>query len=318
MVFCPNQVSLSSPQSVASTTVQAESPACVPAQVVGVSYPAEVTQPSAAHHKKLARQDPGRISTATQRARQDALRTLNGLRIVAPALRVACANTSSQEDQVAAFTAMMANANAFAVSTCPSIGMDPSKETDRWAVGMLERAFIEAGAPQQLSTQSAQSLRTLAIASAKTVAMDGFTPDPDETAASALRIGLVRGMGKVCAAHQRFDFLRNDADDDMATSAQHLVDQACAIVASRVNALAPASERRSLMLALVEEGGEIMAQCWDQEAALAIRAMKGRTREAIATWRHANPNGLPLTPVFDRFRRQMARLSKLLATPRPR
>jgi hypothetical protein len=266
--------------------------------------------------KRMTQVDPGQVASAEQMARQAALRTLNGLRVIAPALRYAVGTGRTAEAQATAFADFMAKARAFAVAGATALDLEPDNDRNRWAIGMLERAYMEASPKAPLTEGLGQALLQAALAAASERGQDSQVPEPlsDPT---ALRVALVRGMTPVIVAQQAFNFGRPHLDDDLADVAQRLIDGAMAVLAEQVDPMTADHERQTMVMALIEEGGRLMAQAWETEARIAnsLFTQRGVNRDA---WRRANPGGFPLTAVYDRFRQQMATFSKLLKTLRPR
>lgn len=283
----------------------------------GVAYSASALRQDGKARSKLAQQDPGALAQHEQLARTHALRTLNGLRMIAPALREAVSGAANQEEQSARFVELIRTAHAFAVRGCQYLDLDPALDKNRWAVAMLERLYTTTFADRAPEASIAESLYKLAIEAAAERGEDRVVPPVVEDT-TLVRQALVRGMGPVVREQVAFPFFRPDAAADIDWAAQLLMDACEQVMAEHVLPLTGDSERQTMLASLLEEGGLLLAQAWRLEAELAKASVRSRSKEQMTRFLQANPSGLPLDRVAQAFRQQMARMSRLMKVPRPR
>lgn len=311
------------PSSPAPAPVPAEAPAPPPstADQAGsdptLRFSPDGLKPNAQTRERLREEDPGSLRTAEQESRARALRTINGLRMVAPALRQSVSQSEDPAKQAEYFLALMEKAKTFATQGCQHLDLDPTQDRNRWAIAMFERLFVTAFADGEVPEGVAPALFGAALAAAEPRGHDNIIPEQLE-ATALVRQGVIRGMGGVVRAQMNFSFFRPHPDEDLHRLAQLLIDCVERIMAEHVQPLTGEHERQTMMAALLEEGGEVMALAWNAEAAKAREALRGRPKEMMERWRRANPEGLPLEPVENHFRQQMARLSKLMKEPKGR
>jgi hypothetical protein len=292
-------------------------PTLDPGAETGVDYsPVKLSQDAKAK-ERLIKQDPGSLAQVEQLARSHALRTLNGLRVIAPVLRQAFESASTPEKQAANFTISMNRARAFALQGCQYLDLDSTLDKNRWAVAMFERAFIVAFAEGDVPENVAEALFKSALAQADPRGQDSIVPDRKEDS-TVVRQALIAGLSQVVCEQARFGFFRPDAGADIQLLGQLLVDSAEQVLDAHVLPMTADLERQSMLAALIEEGGRLMAQAWRLEAVKAQASMKSRTKDQMQRWATVNPHGLPLDHVMLSFRQQMAVLSKLMKVPRPR
>lgn len=283
----------------------------------GVEYSSAALRQDSKARDRLKQQDPGSLDQHEQLARTHALRTLNGLRMIAPALREALTAATSQEAQVAHLVELVKSAHAFAVQGCQYLDLDPTLEKNRWAVAMLERVFTTTFADQPPSLPVAEAVYKLALEAAAERGEERVVP-PTLEESTLVRQALVRGMGPLLREQSAFAFFRPDPAADIEWAAQLLVDACEQVMAEHVLPLTADSERQTMLASLIEEGGRLLAQAWHVEAELAQQSVRSRSKEQMARFLQANPAGLPLDRVAQNFRQQMARLSRLMKVPRPR
>lgn len=283
----------------------------------GVAYSADALHQDRKARDRLKQQDPGAVDQHEQLARTHALRTLNGLRMIAPALREALQAGSAQEAQAERLVDLIKQAHAFAVQGCAYLDLDPELDKNRWAVAMLERLYTTTFADQPPTVPVAEAVYKAALKVAADRGEDRVVPPVLEETA-LVRQALVRGMGPVLREQAAFPFFRPDAAADIDWAAQLLVDACEQVMAEHVLPMTGDSERQTMLASLLEEGGQLLAQAWRTEADLAKASVRSRSKEQMTRFLQANPAGLPLDRVAHNFRQQMARLSRLMKVPRPR
>jgi hypothetical protein len=282
-----------------------------------VQFTPERLKPHAKTRQRLKEEDPGSLAGVEQEARTHALRTINGLRMVAPAMRLALRQETDPDKQAECFTTLMTRAHAFAVEGCQRLKLDPTQDRNRWAIAMFERLFVTTFAEGEVPEGIPAALFDAALTAASPRGEDNIVPEPLE-ATALVRRGLVTGLGELIREQVRFNFFRPHAAEDLRTMAQLLVDDVEEIMAAHVQPLTPEHERQTLMAALLEEGGQLMAQAWHLEAQKAEAAFRTRSKDQMERWRRTTPEGLSLKQVQTAFRQQMARLGKLMREPRGR
>lgn len=291
-------------------------PAVEPDQA-GVTFAQDKLHRNASVRDKLKKQDPGSLAQAEQLARAHALRTLNGLRVIAPALRQALEGALTAEQQAEQFTATMGRARSFANQGCAYMDLDATLDKNRWAVAMFERAFIAAFAEGKVPDSVGEALFRVALEQAGERGQESIVPDHKEDS-TVIRQALIMGLSHVICEQARFNFFRPDPAADVEMLAQLLIDSAEQVLDAHVQPMTADLERQSMLSALIEEGGRLMAQAWKLEAIKAQVPTKSRSRDEMARWMKLNPTGLPLDHVMLSFRQQMARLSQLMKVPRTR
>lgn len=275
----------------------------------GISYDASVMQQDAKLARQRNRQDPAHLAQEEKIHRQTVLRTLNALRVIAPALRQAVNQGETEEAQSALFVKTLGAAREFAEEVAQTMDLDPSQERNRWAVGMLERAYMEAGEGQPLAWGKA--LQKVSLQAAEERGQESQVPAFLDDQNAAL-LALVRALPPVIRAQAEFNYFRPDAQQDLLQMGQLIVDVATQLTLRTVDPLTPSHDRQVLFVALVEEGGRVLADSWNHLAKVAQRMARGRTQAEMESWRRAKPEGLPLEQVEARFRQQMATLGQLL------
>lgn len=283
----------------------------------GVVYAASKLSQDKSARDRLKHQDPGALAQTEQLARTHALRTLNGLRVIAPALRQAIEGDQIPEQQAERFTHTMNKAREFALQGCTYLDLDSTLDKNRWAIAMFERAFIVAFAQDEIPQSVHEAIFRAALIQAGERGQDSIVPDRQEDS-TVVRQALVTGMSQVVCEQAKFSFFRPDPAADIEALAQLLVDSAEQVLDTHVQPMTADLERQSMLAALIDEGGRLMAQAWRLEAVKAHASMKARTKDQMARWAQVNPAGLPLDHVMLSFRQQMARLSQLMKVPRPR
>lgn len=281
----------------------------------GVMYDAAALHQDATVVNRKLRQDPAKFASDEKQARQHVLRTLNGLRVIAPALSQALAGEGDEAAQSARFTAIMAGAREFAEAAAQDLELDPTQDRNRWAIGMLERAYMELSGGTEVTM--APQLRQAALEAAAKSGQESQVPEALGEV-STITLALIKAMPPVARAQARFSFYRPDPGQDLRDMAQLVLDAGTQVLQTIVDPVTPAHERQKLLVALVEEGGRLLADSWDHMAKIALRMMKVRTQAELEVWRRAKPEGLPLAQVEGRFRQQMATLGQLIKAPRKR
>lgn len=285
-----------------------------PLEVGQIGHDATALMPDAQALHQREQQSPSTVGQEIGDARTRAVQAMNAVRLLTPALRASVREGGSDQEQAARFVALMERANTSAQKACARWGLEADHLNNRWAMNSLERVFVEAMAGQPDPGPGE------ALVDALVTAADARQCRREEWAelsdAATVQAALLKGMVPVWRAHRQFDFLA-PGETLLQECAQKLLDAAASGVVQLVSPLTPASERRTLFQIFVEEGGEVLSDVWSAQAAIAKRAMAGKSAQAILAWRQANPQGLPMDPVWRAFQQQMARLIKLSGSSRP-
>lgn len=266
----------------------------------------------ALHQREL--KNPSTVEGDVADARERAVRSMNAARLLAPALRAAAAEGGDDRVQAARFVEILERANANALHATQVWGLDAQLVKNRWAMNSLERVFVEALAAVPPAKDDPALVEALVEAADVRQCRKEFWEELSEP--TGIHASLLKGLIPVWQAQRQFDFLRPQ-DAALRECAQRLLDTAGQAVVHLVSPLTPASERRTLFGIFLEEGGVILAEAWRERAQHAQSAMAGRSAQALAAWRKANPEGLPMDSVWTTFRQQMARLVKLAGSSRP-
>ena len=254
------------------------------------------------------------VQKAEDGARVAALRTMNAVRMLGPVLSKVAAEGGSDEDQAYRFSSLMEKTHALAVDAALVLGFSSTDDRDRWALNVLERTFADVLSKNPDEPSGRLVVRSLATAAkSRATDMPAYQDIGEDTSLTMARI---QAMGPVLRAQAAFDFAR-PKDQTVAEVMACLDDEVVKAMEALVEPLAGAPERRTLFSVLSQEGGELMAEAWQHEAAKAIAALRKKTLAEREAWKSANPQGLPIETVLARFRQQMGRLVKLTRQLRP-
>lgn len=265
----------------------------------------------------IERRQPSNFSRAENEARVKAVRSINAIRLLSPALRAALDAGPEEEAQVNRFTQLMDQANQSAAEAVVTLGLTPDKPRDRWAMNVLERVFVEALAGPPTHTPSPGLARLVSVAGEARAVVNPDADKPSLPLSPAIRLSLIKALMPVWRAQTEFDFFRQDQSADLHEAASRLLDQTLLAVKTLVDPLTADDERLSVFRAVLEESGTMLAHAWHTETVKARRVLEGRSAADLKRWRASNPSGFPLEKVWLEFETQMGRLVRLSGLARP-
>lgn len=278
-------------------------PAPAPAGIEGALAPDPVRS------AELEARGPAAVEAAGAAAHVQSLRTMNAVRTLAPILAAAVAGGGDDREQAARFARLLAQSTELATQTLQALGYAPEAERNRWMINVLERGFAEVVATGVEIGASLPALLAQALPERASDMLGTQELGPDAAMAAAL----VQGLLPVIAAQQQFDFFRN-RDADLPALRELLLDEVAKTMEVLLPPMTGASERRTMLALLCQEGGRALADAWLREAERAREALSRKTRVEVSAWRNANPQGFPIDTVHARFREAMHRI-RVLAKP---
>lgn len=270
----------------------------------------------------VLRPDPGALDKlsdtqadrAIHDARSAALRVMNAIRMLGPLLTQSMKVGGDEKDQALSFTQMMKSAHDLAVDAALQLGLSITEERDRWALNVLERTFSEVIAQSGNRVPTHETISAL-VQAAKERALEvpNFVETNEE---NTLTLSRIQALGPLLRAQMGFDFGR-PRDSTIQELLRVLDEEVVKGVEYLADPVAGAAERRTLFSVLSQEASELLTEAWQHEGQKAMNALRQKSKPEIEAWRKANPQGLPIETVFNRFRQNMARLIKLTKQIRP-
>lgn len=264
---------------------------------------------------ELEAHNPQGVALAQEDARVKALRVMNAVRTLGPAIGAALALGGEDEQQAQRFVETMGLAHTLALDAASALDLDPTLNKNRWALNMLERVFVEGLTASMMQGRGpghpGTSLARIVMQAATDRAMDKpeYHPLPTHLNVS---LALMQAMGPVMFEQQAFDFHR-DRDEDLRSLAKLLMDKASEAVLELVDPLTREEDRATVFQVLVDEGGKALAGCWKLEGGKLQATLQQKSQLEIDKMLSARPNGFPLDTVLEQFEQQFRRLKILAA-----
>lgn len=263
---------------------------------------------------ELESHNPQGVGLAQEDARTKALRVMNAVRTLGPAIGAALALGGEDEQQAQRFVETMGLAHTLALDAAQALDLDPTLNKNRWALNMLERVFVEGLTASMVQGRGPGHPGTSLAAIVMKAALDRAMDKPEYHPLPAhlnVSLSLMQAMSPVMFEQQAFDFYR-DRDEDLRSLAGLLMEKAGEGVLELVDPLTREEDRATVFQVLVDEGGKALAGCWKLEATKLHATLQQKSQVEIDKLLSSRPNGFPLDNVLEQFEQQFRRL-KILA-----
>lgn len=252
--------------------------------------------------------EKGTTEKTEEKTRAQVLHAIHSLALLAPGVVEAMAASASEDDQVERFRAWSLHVRERAAEWA---GRWPVDEADLpWVTAALER--IVATHPRLLRAEHTDVLMALAFEQCPPPTQAGL---PLQVAAP---VAMATALAWVGRAQLAFPLGRPDPVNDLEAAARVLAEVGQDAVSELVPPAGSQELRVTVFVAAVEQAGQTLAQFWRQAGQELAAKASQRTKEEQRIWEAANPEGVELEPVFQKFREHGARLRRLALLARPK
>lgn len=264
-----------------------------------------------------ARVKPMALEMAQEKGRAQALKVMNTIRTLGPAINRAFQFSDKDEEQAEYFVKVMAASSNMAKKTASKMGVSGSIENNRWMLNVLERIFIESLTDEMISKgdigeKMAEEIFAVALEREQEKSQMQFQDMPMKT---SIQLAIMKGMTPVLAQQDEFDFYR-DRDNDLHILTQILMNRAAAAVNEVLDPVSKEEDRVITFKVMVEEGGKILAQCWQKYAKKVKEALSEKTENEVKVLLSQRPEGFNIKELIDNFENQFRRLKDLTKIPK--
>lgn len=261
----------------------------------------DTLQPDAVAMHQLGQTQEQNIPHIQMNARQVALRTMNALRTLSPAIRHAMATQSKSPEQAVLFTEMMQAARTSSNNTLSQLELDPLDRNNQWMVNVLDRVFIEAMTLPLPPAHEPLNIPQIQTLIAHTLHR-GMEEQPFGALDDSIKVktAIIQATRPILLAQMRYDFYR-DRDADLQYSMEYLIKTVVDAIPEMIDPIAKMEDRVVFFQILLTEAAEGLAACWDAEAKKWEAERMNRSHAEWESILNANPSGLPTAPVFTQF-----------------
>lgn len=259
-----------------------------------------------------ARTKPMALEMAQEKGRAQALKVMNTIRSLGPAIGRAFEYSDKEEEQAEYFVKIMDAASNMAKLTANKMGVSGSIENNRWMLNVLERIFIESLNDEMilkgnLGEKMAEEIFAVALERQQERSDFQFQDMPMKT---SVQLAILKGMTPVLAEQSKFDFYR-DKDVDLHVLTKLIMDRASSAVNEVLDPVSKEEDRVITFKVMVEEAGKILAQCWSSHAKKVIEALSEKSATEVKELLATRPDGFSIEGVIQNFENQFRRLKDL-------
>ncbi len=253
-------------------------------------------------------QAKGQTEKLEEKTRAQVLQALHALTLLAPGVLDSMAAYPDETHQIERFQAWSEHVRERAAQWAQRWPVEPADLP--WVTAALER--VVATNPRLLQASHADLLMDLALQHAPPPPSPGL---PLEVAAP---LAVMTALAYVERAQAAFPLFRPAPGLDLEAAARVLTEVAQDAVSELVPPTGSQEVRVSVFVAALEQGGQTLALLWRQAGVELNERIRERTAVEQSAWETANPEGIDLEPVFQRFREHGARLRRLALLARPK
>lgn len=259
-----------------------------------------------------ARTKPMALEMAQEKGRAQALKLMNTIRCLGPAVGRAFEYSEKEEEQAEYFVKIMEAASNMAKTTAAKMGVSGSVDNNRWMFNVLERMFIESLNDEMIQNgnvggKMAEQIFAVALERQQERSDFQFQDMPMKT---SVQLAILKGMTPVLSEQSKFDFYR-DKDVDMHTLTKLVIDRASSAVNEVLDPVSKEEDRVITFKVMVEEAGKIMAQCWASHAKKVMEALSEKTTTEVKELLATRPDGFSIDVAIQNFESQFRRLKDL-------
>jgi len=266
---------------------------------------------------KVESVNPLAVADYEESARDKALKIMNALRTLGPAVGRAFAYSDKEEEQVEYLIKMTSATHEMAKQMAEQMGVNHSTAGNRWMINVLERTFMEALPDSMIEDGKigSQMIQAIYDVAAEREQEKGTFNIKDVPMKLSVQLAIVKAMSPVLKEQENFSFYRNK-DTDVSEFANIIMSSAAKAVEETLDPLAREEDRVVAYKVFLEEAGICLAYCWKEEAAKVKEALSLKSKPEVKALLDARPDGLSIDKVISNFEEQFRRLKGLALLPK--
>ena len=260
---------------------------------------------------KLTSKGGKALEKAQEKAHNNALQVAHALQLMAPGVLAVMTHPgvgSSEAEQAGALVDWFESVRSKAAAWVEAWGLE--EEDKPWAQAALERLVAEYPALPEGPVIS----RLLELARTHTPP----PPLPYMPLQAAASLALFEGLAAVQRAQVRHGLGRRSIDEDLESVARLLVESGTDALAELLDPATSGEVRVAIFAAAVTQAGRTLEALWDAYARTQLASWRLKSGPEQELWKKANPEGVPLEPLFQQFQEANARIRRLARAARVR
>lgn len=266
---------------------------------------------------KIELSNPLALADHEEMARSKALKVMNTIRTLGPAISRALAYSDKDDEQAQYLVSMTDLTQKMAKETAEVMGVNHTYAGNRWMLNVLERTYMES-LPDEMLTEG--SIGVKMIKAIYHVASEREQEKSDRDIKEipitlSVQLALIKAMSPVLREQNKFDFFRN-RDADIERISNLIMNSASDALKESLDALTKEEDRVVAYKVFVEEAGKSFADCWKMEAEKVKEALDSKSAIEVETLLESRPDGLSIDKIITNFENQFRRLKALANLPK--
>lgn len=266
---------------------------------------------------KIELSNPLALADHEEMARSKALKVMNTIRTLGPAINRALAHSDKDDEQAQYLITMTDLTQKMAKETAEVMGINHTYAGNRWMLNVLERTYMEA-LPDDMLQEG--SIGVKMIKAIYQVASEREQEKSDRDIKEipmtlSVQLALIKAMSPVLREQNKFDFFRN-RDADIESISNIIMNSASEAVKESLDPLTKEEDRVIAYKVFVEEAGKSFADCWKLEADKVKEALSSKSAIEVETLLESRPDGLSIDKIITNFENQFRRLKSLTNLPK--
>lgn len=266
---------------------------------------------------KIELANPLAMSDYEEAARGKALKVMNTIRTLGPAIGRALAYSDKEDEQAQYLISMTGLTQKMARETAEVMGVNHSYIGNRWMLNVLERAFMEF-LPEKMLEDGKIGVKMIEAIYQVAAEREQEKTDRDIKEIPmtiSVQLALVKAMSPVLREQNEFDFFRN-RDSDIERISNMIMNSASEALKETLDVLTKEEDRVVAYKVFVEEAGKSFADCWRIEANKVKEAIQSKSVAEVQALLESRPDGLSIDKVINNFENQFRRLKSLANLPK--
>lgn len=266
---------------------------------------------------KIELSNPLALADHEEMARSKALKIMNTIRTLGPAISRALAHSDKDDEQAQHLITMTDLTQKMAKETAEVMGVNHTYAGNRWMLNVLERTYMEALPDDMLQEGSIGVKMVKAIYQvASEREQEKSDRDIKEIPMTlSVQLALIKAMSPILREQNKFDFFRN-RDADLERISNMIMNSASEALKESLDALTKEEDRVVAYKVFVEEAGKSFADCWKMEAEKVNEALSSKSVVEVEALLESRPDGLSIDKIITNFENQFRRLKSLANLPK--
>lgn len=266
---------------------------------------------------KIELSNPLALADHEEVARSKALKVMNTIRTLGPAISKALAHSDKDDEQAQYLINMTDLTQKMAKETAEMMGVNHTYAGNRWMLNVLERTYMESLTDDMLQdgTIGPKMIKAVYQVASEREQEKSDRDIKEIPMTLSVQLALIKAMSPILREQNKFDFFRN-RDADLERISNMIMNSASEALKETLDALTKEEDRVVAYKVFVEEAGKSFADCWKMEADKVREALNSKSAVEVETLLESRPDGLSIDKVITNFENQFRRLKALANLPK--